>query len=131
METRGGDNPEPPKTVGSTEAASDRKGVSQETEKTARLGRAWKTPATIIIMALACLTFFTFPRQPYAIDDSLSEKAVLNYAHEKGLQFGKDIVFTYGPLGFLTSRYFFPQAVTGRFTADLLLCGIVAAGVSA
>src|SRR5256885_16343780 len=104
MEIKGGDNPESSKNIGSTE---------QETEKTARLGRAWKTPATIIIMALlACLTFFTFPRQPYAIDDSLSEKAVLNYAHEKGLQFGKDIVFTYGPLGFLTSRYFFAQAVT-------------------
>lgn len=75
------------------------------------------------------LTFLTIPRQPYALDDSLSEKMVLNYAHEKGLQFGSDIVFTYGPLGFLTSRYFFAHAAETRRLVDVLLGLTVAGGV--
>src|SRR5207249_8851927 len=75
------------------------------------------------------LSFLTIPRQPYLLDDSLAEKTVLSYAHEHGLQFGRQIVFSYGPLGFLTSRHFFPHAAGLRMMVDVLLGFTVAAGV--
>src|SRR5205085_7983355 len=85
--------------------------------------------APLLTALLISLTFLTLPRQAYVLDDSLSYNAVLSHAHEKGLQFGSDIVFTYGPLGFLTSRYFFPHAATARMVADVLFCFAVASGV--
>ena len=82
-----------------------------------------------LVAVAAMCTFLTIPRQPYLLDDSLSEKAVLSYAHDHDLQFGRDIVFSYGPLGFLTSRHFFPHAAGLRMMADVLLGFTVAAGV--
>lgn len=87
--------------------------------------------AVILLVSLvATLTFITLPRYPYLIDDALSEKAVLSYANEHGLQFGKDIVFTYGPLGFLVSRYFFSHAAGARMASDFLTCFATALGGS-
>src|SRR5262249_49751828 len=68
----------------------------------------------LVVSLVATLAFVTIPRYPYLLDDALSEKAVLSYAHQHGLQFGKDIIFTYGPLGFLVSRYFFSHAAGAR-----------------
>jgi hypothetical protein len=85
--------------------------------------------AILIVSLVATLTFITIPRYPYFIDDALSEKAVLGYAHEHGLQFGKDIVFTYGPLGFLVSRYFFPHAADARMATDFVTCFATALGI--
>ena len=82
-----------------------------------------------LVAVAAMCTFLTIPRQPYLLDDSLSEKAVLSYAHDHDLQFGRDIVFSYGPLGFLTSRHFFPHAAGLRMMANVLLGFTVAAGV--
>ncbi len=84
---------------------------------------------SLLVALCITLTFLAIPRQPYLVDDSLSYNAVLNYAHEHGLQSGTDIVFSYGPLGFLTSRYFFPHAATARIVVDVLVCFSVAAGV--
>src|SRR5438477_1076945 len=88
-----------------------------------------RSTLTVAAAFLISLSFLTIPRQPYAIDDSLSEKSILSYAHEHGLQFGTDVIFTYGPLGFLTSRYFFPHGARLRMIVDLLLCLNVAAAV--
>src|SRR5258708_981191 len=98
---------------------------SAEPARPARLARA----APFVTAFLIALTNLTIPRQPFLIDDALSEKSVLNYAHEHGMQFGTDIVFTYGPLGFLTSRYFFPQDVGLRMVVDVLLSLAVSLGV--
>lgn len=87
-------------------------------------------PAILLVSLIATLTFLTIPRYPYLIDDALSEKAVLSYAHEHHLQFGKDIIFTYGPLGFLVSRYFFSHAAIVRMATDVLTCFATALGVS-
>jgi len=76
------------------------------------------------------LAYLTIPRYPYLIDDALSEKAVLSYAHQHDLQFGKDIVFTYGPLGFLVSRYFFAHAAGIRMATDFVTCFSTAVGIS-
>src|SRR5215469_8373601 len=83
----------------------------------------------VLVALLMSLTFATIPRHPYQLDDQLSEKAVLNYANMKGWQFGHDIVFTYGPLGFLTSRYYFTHAATLRMATDFLLCLAVTYGI--
>lgn len=64
------------------------------------------------------------------MDDALSEKAVLSYAHQHHLQFGTDIVFTYGPLGFLVSRYFFIHAAATRMLTDFATCFATALGVA-
>jgi hypothetical protein len=86
--------------------------------------------AILLVSLVATLTFITIPRYPYFIDDALSEKAVLSYANEHGLQFGKDIVFTYGPLGFLVSRYFFSHAADARMATDFVTCFATALGIA-
>jgi hypothetical protein len=85
--------------------------------------------AILLLSFVITLTFITIPRYPNLIDDALSEKAVLSFAHEHGLQFGKDIVFTYGPLGFLVSRYFFSHAAGIRMATDFATCFATALGI--
>lgn len=132
MESTGDQSAEMQKGKGQSDPTPESDGISAGTKKAGKPANSWKSRAIAFLLALILsFAFLTFPRQPYALDDSLSEKVVLNYAHEKGLQFGKDIVFTYGPLGFLTSRYFFPHAAEVRFGTDLLFCAIVAAGICA
>jgi len=48
---------------------------------------------------------FTFPKMPETGLDP-SWRMVLGYAFENGMQFGRDVVFTYGPLGFLMGNTF-------------------------
>src|SRR3989442_12821114 len=58
-----------------------------------------------ITVLLALLPFqFPLPGEP-GLDPSWG--MVLVYAHRHGLQFGCDIKFTYGPCGFLVSRYYY------------------------
>src|SRR2546425_10411134 len=98
---------------------------SAEPERPWRFARA----APFLTAFFVALTYITIPRQPFLIDDALSEKSVLSYAHEHGMQFGTDIVFTYGPLGFLTSRHFFPQTASLRMVVDVLLSFGVSLGI--
>jgi hypothetical protein len=69
------------------------------------------------------------PRYQYAFDDALAEKTVLGFAHEHHFQFGKDLVFSYGPLGFLITRYFLPGGQGLKLAALILLCFTVALGI--
>jgi hypothetical protein len=77
------------------------------------------------------MTFLTIP--PAAVDLNVDADtswcAVLNYAHQHGLQFGTDLVFTYGPLGYLIAFYFSPNGAGMRMVADVALCWTVAAGL--
>ncbi len=80
------------------------------------------------------LTFLTFPpcsepdeERAYRADPS--QTAVLFYAQQHGLQFGKDIAYTYGPLGFLLQDYFYPWAAELRMAVELALCFTVALGI--
>jgi len=77
------------------------------------------------------LSFVTIP--PAAVDLNVDADtswcAVLNYAHQYGLQFGTDLVFTYGPLGYLISFYYSPYSLGMRMVADVALCWTVAAGL--
>jgi hypothetical protein len=87
----------------------------------------WVAPALTAL--LASLTFIPVPREPFLLDEALSEKAVLNYAHEQGLRFGTEMVFTYGPWGYLTSRHFFPHQHGVQMAVLTWLSLLVAAGV--
>ncbi len=85
----------------------------------------------LIAAVLIMLTFVTFPPGPKDIgmDGDVSLAAVLNYAHAQGIQFGPELVFTYGPLGFLIMFYFSPHLWALRMVVDTVLCLTVASGL--
>ncbi len=86
---------------------------------------------TIALLAafVLALTFLTVPRITLTNGMESSWSAVLHYAHEKGLPFGSDFFYTYGPLGFLSIFYFTPGTGGLRLAVDVGLCFGVAAGV--
>jgi len=80
------------------------------------------------------LAFLKFPpcsepdeERAYRADPS--QTAVLFYAQQHGLQFGKDIAYTYGPLGFLLMDYFYPWAAWLRLVVEVGLDFMVALGI--
>lgn len=83
----------------------------------------------LIVAALIALVVVTFPRLPIGTEDDSSWTAVLGYAYQHGLQFGKDIAFTYGPVGFLLTPYLYPHAGWLRLLTDVGLSSLVTAGV--
>lgn len=87
-----------------------RSAFNQLFNKAAQWKRTWLACA-VVIVALACMRL---PQAPITeiIDPSWSD--VLIHANEKGLSFGHDIVFTYGPLGFLSVEYFSPAVPMER-----------------
>jgi len=93
-----------------------------------RLLRGETTAALLTAFVLA-LTFLTIPHVPLNNGMESSWSAVLSYAHQKGLQFGTDIVYTYGPLSFLSIFYFTPDTTGLRLAVDATLCFGAAAGV--
>jgi hypothetical protein len=79
----------------------------------------WTWPAVGAFSLLLTLCFLV-PWRPYfvrtaALDDSWM--LALNWAFANHLQFGRDIVFTFGPWGFLNTRCYYPQ------TFGLMLAG--------
>src|ERR1017187_8527742 len=66
-------------------------------------GRFRAFEAALLTLALA-LSLFSVPNPPNAkLDGSWQEMLV--HAHAHGIQFGRDLVFTWGPWGFLCSLY--------------------------
>jgi hypothetical protein len=80
-------------------------------------------------MLVLTLVADTFPRAPLGTDLDSSWAAVLEYAAQHHLQYGKEIVFTYGPLGFLTTSRTIPGPGITRTIVDLGLCFITSAGI--
>lgn len=71
------------------------------------------------------LSIYALPFSFYEIADNGldgSWKQALNYAIKKKLVFGTDFVFTYGPLGFLSTRNTLYVSDLVLFLADLFLC---------
>jgi hypothetical protein len=104
--------------------------ASRQSSAVAFLRNALPFLAAFLLM----LTFLTFPppsepdeERAYRADPSLT--AVLGYAQEHGLQFGKDIAYTYGPLGFLVMDYYYPRAAGLRMVVEVALCFAVAMGI--
>src|SRR5438045_886585 len=100
-----------------------------ETHKDRRWLRIARHLAPVVMALVVSLVCLTTPRVPVTTDRESSWGAALSYAHEKGLQFGSQIVFTYGPLGFLTIPYFCSHAAAARLATDFTLCFGIMMGV--
>jgi hypothetical protein len=59
---------------------------------------------TVVLTLVVALSLVGVPGPPAATLDA-SWQEMLIHAHLNGLQFGKDIIFTWGPLGFLCSHF--------------------------
>jgi hypothetical protein len=57
--------------------------------------------------------------------------AVITYAAGQGWQWGRDIVFTYGPLGFLLPNVLLPERFAYALALNSILSGAVALGITA
>jgi hypothetical protein len=91
----------------------------------------WAYRAILALAALLlALATIPSPRVPTEADQEATADAswcaVLEYAHQHGLQFGTDIVFTYGPLGFLATPYIFSTSASPRLAVDLALAFVTA-----
>ena len=95
-------------------------------ESTVAKPSAWPAFVAALFIALVVLTL---PSAPPDLGADSGWCAVLNWAHRQGAQFGRDIVFTYGPLGFLVAPYYFGQSAVVLVTANGLLCYLVALGL--
>jgi hypothetical protein len=86
----------------------------------------WPPILTAFVIGLVCLTVPT-PALDLGVDTSWC--AVLQWAHEHGLQFGKDIVFTYGPLGYLLAPYCLKPPSSWLILINAALCFQIALGL--
>ena len=109
---------------------ADAEGVTPQPKPKSR----WRSPASGccwlgVAIALVALSCFRFPDGLFnkLLDPSWS--GVLVHAHEKGMQFGSDIVFTYGPLGFLSIASFLPQVAGARIIFEILVGLWIASGL--
>jgi hypothetical protein len=91
------------------------------------------SPAWIRDVLLAVCTFVVFaallpPWSPQPFVDGLdsSWNAALAVALTRGLAFGRDIVFTYGPLGFLSTQGYWPGLLGSSIALKLLLALAIA-----
>ena len=85
--------------------------------------------APLLVAVLLTLTFVTIPPAPLHLDEDPSLSGLLNYVHQHGLQFGTDMVSTYGPLGYLIFPFFWAQDGALRMATDVGLCFGVALGL--
>ena len=78
-----------------------------------------------VLLGLACLTI---PKYALANDVESGWGSVLTYARQHGLQFGPQIAYPYGPLGFLLVPQYTMATGYSRLFFDLLFCLTAAAG---
>lgn len=81
--------------------------------------RLW--PAVVVATALS-LAILSLPVGAPDLGADASWCGVLEWAHQHRMQFGKDIVFTYGPLGFLFTPYTLQAPRASVAWANTLLC---------
>ena len=105
--------------------------ASEPGQPRANFAPDWSIIVPLLVAIPVMLTFVTIP--PAAVDLDMDADtswcAVLEYAHRHGLQFGTDLVFTYGPLGYLISFYFSPHSGGTHLVSSVALCWTVAAGL--
>lgn len=87
----------------------------------------WPPILTAFLIALVCLPL-PAPAPDLGVDTSWC--AVLQWAHQHGLQFGTEIVFTYGPLGYLLAPYCLNPPSIGLILVNAALCFQIALGFS-
>ena len=96
-----------------------------------RSSRSWSQSLARIMLVASFVTLATtqIPSRTAGLGFDGSWSRVLDYAHQKHWQFGLDIVYTYGPLGFLTSPYYSAYASVSRLAAKTLLSFAAALGI--
>lgn len=84
----------------------------------------------IILIPLAILKFpawrpdFYFPYDIYSLESlriDISTAFLLPYIFDKGLQFGKDIIYAYGPLGFIYFSKYHPATYIWTIAGQIFL----------
>jgi len=81
-----------------------------------------------LLFALTAAATFNFPLYP-SPDLDPSWRMALGYFHEHGLQFGRDVVFNYGPLGFIMGKTYSGLQWWSLIAGQLILA-VVAATVA-
>ncbi|MGH8020298.1 MAG: hypothetical protein ACREIA_18860 [Opitutaceae bacterium] len=71
----------------------------------------------LALAGAAILIWLSWIDRPDPPDGTLdaSWHAVLGYAHQAGWAFGREIIFTHGPWGWLTSHYLMEDGLTGKW----------------
>ena len=85
--------------------------------------------APLLTALLVTLGFIRIPRRPLGTDVDSGWCAVLDYARQHGLQFGADLAFTYGPLGFLTMPCLSPRVAWVQIAFGAGLCFMISASI--
>jgi len=97
--------------------------------ETAELRRGWDWwVLPLVIVALTLLTL-QLPQEVLKgnIDDSWN--AALVYAHVNHFKFGDDVVFPYGPLGYLVTNHFLPDTAVPRLLLGLATTALTVTGL--
>jgi hypothetical protein len=81
-----------------------------------------------LVFVLLTIGIFTFPKSPSPGLDP-SWRMAMGYFYEKGLQFGQDVIFTYGPLGFIMAKTFsgfqFWSLIVGQLLLALVSSAVI------
>ncbi len=89
--------------------------------------RGWGLLGPVLAVIAVWLALLEIPEAPVPQLDA-SWQQVLVHAHEQQAAFGNGIIFTAGPLGFLTSRFYLPDSLplklAWEFGGKLLLAGV-------
>ncbi len=72
------------------------------------------------------LVLINLPTQRFLPELDTSWQGALSYFVFKGLQFGRDVIFTYGPLGYITTDTYSGHLLASRIGFDLALKGVFA-----
>lgn len=81
-----------------------------------------------ILYFLLIAAIFNFPAMP-SMDLDPSWRMALGYFFGKGMQFGRDIIFTYGPLGFVMGKTFSGLLFWSLIVGQLILAVISASTI--
>jgi len=85
-------------------------------------------PVAVLILTLRLVHL---PTAPASADLDPSWHATLNYAHAAHLRFGRDIVFSYGPLGHLATGLHIGQPMAGRMVFEYAFVLLNVLGIAA
>ena len=77
-----------------------------------------------LLVFLLWISWLDIPEPPIVELDP-SWQAVLSYSEGKDFQFGKDIVFSYGPYGWLLSHYILPQQLEKKLFYEIIIKFII------
>ncbi|HSU53719.1 MAG TPA: hypothetical protein VLT36_06645, partial [Candidatus Dormibacteraeota bacterium] len=103
--------------------------VPAQTEPAAGPRIIWDRAELFVWAGLLTVCLLTVPFVNRENLSDLSYVAVLNYAHQHGLQFGKDLVCSYGPLGFLIFPFYASARGATTLLAHLPLCFVILSGL--